>query len=427
MPERSTTSDKDILHKLGINKQDSHKSVWMGLSILMVIIAISGFLLLQCQQTGDNGLQFVSQQAQRGDLTVTVTATGTLQPTNLVDVGLEVSGTITHVYVDYNDQVTSGQILARLDTAQLEARFRQAQAALDLARATVKEAEANLQEASAHAIRYQELRKKGLCSIQDCDAAQTALLRAEAGLDRARAQVIQAQAQLDTDRTALDKAILRSPINGIVLKRHIERGQTVAASLQTPILFTLAESLSQMELHVNVDEADIGLVREGQSASFTVDAYPDISFPAQITQVRFGAQEIEGVSTYETLLAVDNPQLLLRPGMTATADILVQEIHDTLLVPNAALRFSPPLEHKTESTKSSGILGSLFPRRPSRSQQERITIGKSKQQQVWVLRNNEPYAIPVTVGPSDGVMTQIFSGEVEPGMALLIETMNRKN
>ena len=312
-------------------------------------------------------VRFKTEAVTRGDLAVRVTATGTLEPVNQVDVGTEVSGTIESVLVDYNDRVRKGEVLARLDTAQLEARFRQSQAALALARARVRDAEATITETGNRLRRTRDLIAKRLSSPEELDAAEASAARAQAALAVALAQVDQAQAEEDADRQVLDKAVIHSPIDGIVLERQVEPGQTVAASLQTPVLFTIAENLAQMELHVDVDEADVGQVAIGQSAEFTVDAYPHRSFPARIQQVRFAPKTVEGVVTYETLLSVDNAELLLRPGMTATAEILVEELADVLLVPNAALRFSPPAGERGgagHARGGGGLVGMLLPRRP---------------------------------------------------------------
>lgn len=394
--------------------------LWIGL--VLSAVAIAAALYWDGRRASD-AIQFATQSVTRGDLLVEVTATGNLEPTNLVEVGVEVSGTIESVDVDFNDQVTAGQVLARLDTDQLAAKVRQSEAALALARAAVKEVEATLVEARNHAVRYQALKEKGLCSAEDCESAQAAHTRAQAALDRTRAQVTQAEAQLDADRTSLGKAVIRSPINGVVLKRDIEPGQTVAASLQTPVLFTLAENLAQMDLRVDVDEADVGQVREGQRASFTVDAYPDRTFTAQIRQVRYGSKEVEGVISYETLLSVDNADLLLRPGMTATADIRVRDIADALLVPNAALRFSPPATAAPANGSGGGLVGALLPRmRRSDNRQQVAGNGDRAQQRVWVLRAGTPLAVPVSVGASDGVYSEILTGDLEPGMEVLVDT-----
>jgi HlyD family secretion protein len=376
-------------------------------------------------------VQYKTHPVTRGELRVQVTATGTLEPVNQVEVGTEVSGTIEAVLVDYNDRVRTGDVLARLDTAQLEARFRQSEAALALARARVQDAEATIIETANKLRRTQDLIGKRLSSPEELDAASASSARAEAALAVARAQVDQAQAELDADRRVLDKAVIRSPIDGIVLKRQVEPGQTVAASLQTPVLFTLAENLAQMELHVDVDEADVGQVAEGQGAEFTVDAYPDRRFPARIKQVRFAPETVEGVVTYETLLSVDNAKLLLRPGMTATAEILVSQVQDALLVPNAALRFSPPKGTGGPGAGQSrsgggGLVGMLLPRRPPSDKHGNDAVKGSKggRQRVWVLRDDQPEAVEVHTGATDGILTQILEGPLEPGMEVLVDTLS---
>jgi HlyD family secretion protein len=206
-----------------------------------------------------------------------------------------------------------------------------------------------------------------------------------------------------------------------VLLRSVEPGQTVAASLQAPVLFTLAEDLTQMELHVDVDEADVGQVTRGQEAIFTVDAYPESSFPARITQVRFGSKTVDGVVTYETVLKVDNSDQLLRPGMTATADITVKQIKDALLIPNAALRFSPPTQQKGRSTGNGSIISKLFPRPQwSRAKPREEKFGAKTEQRVWTLVNEELTPIAITIGSTDGIMTQVIQGEVKAGTDLVV-------
>lgn len=387
---------------------------WIVLAIVLLLALVVGWWMI-----GGNGdIEYEFTEVMQGNLTVTVTATGVLQPVNQVDVGTEISGTVQKVEVDFNDRVTQSQVLARLDTDQLDARVRQSEALLALAEASVKEVLATEKETANKLRRTRDLLSKGLTTPDQIDTAQAAYDRATATQARARAQVTQAKAQLDADRTALSKAVIVSPINGIVLKRQIEPGQTVAASLQTPVLFTLAENLTQMQLNVAVDEADVGKVKDGQAAMFTVDAYADQHFPAKITQVRYAPQTIDGVVTYETVLNVDNQKLLLRPGMTATADITVQELHDVMLVPNAALRFKPPRK-KAKSQKN--ILTGLFSRRPRAQKEKQKDDTKTKQQRVWVLDNDVPKSIKVKTGATDGSMTQVISEQIKPGMALIID------
>ncbi len=367
-------------------------------------------------------LSFQTAEVQRGDLTVHVTATGTLQPVNQVDVGTEISGTVEAVAADFNDRVKHGQVLARLNTDQLSARLRQSEAALELARASVNQAQATLVETRSKLERFKTLKAKAMASQDELDAAQAAFSRADAGVDVARAQVTQAEAQVDADRTTLNKAEIRSPIDGIVLKRQVEVGQTVAASLQTPVLFTLAENLTQMELNVAVDEADVGQVQPRQTASFSVDAFPERTFAAVINQVRFAPQTVQGVVTYETVLSVDNSDLALRPGMTATVEIVVGEYRDVLLVPNAALRFAPPAGAAKE-TSGGSLLSRLFPRRShgAGSAPKGMEVARARTQRVWILRQGQPVAMPIQVGATDGQMTEVLSGDLQPGMPVAVD------
>ncbi len=397
----------------------------LGLPALVIIFVIFKWGM------GKNGsaMEYQTTEAQRGNLTVMVTATGNLKPTNQVEVGSEVSGTIASVLVDYNDMVKAGQVLARLDTTKLEAQANHSRAAVEAARANLLQAQATLVEAEndmARLSQVRELSKGRMPAPQEFDAAEAALKRAQANVAMIQAGIAEAEASLLVDQTNLEKAIIFSPINGVVLERSVEPGQTVAASLQAPVLFTLAEDLTKMELHVDVDEADVGQVGEGQQATFTVDAYPDRTFPAHIIQVRYGAQTSEGVVTYPTVLNVDNSDLSLRPGMTATADIVVKQVNDVLLAPNAALRFAPA-QQKVQAPRSSGgsLLNKLFPRPRRRTAQKNNGGDNRKKQLVWTLRNNQPLAIPVTTGATSGIMTEIISGEVTPGLPLIVEEISK--
>lgn len=393
-------------------------SFWLGVAVLPTVVAAAVMWMIG---NGDGRLRYVTAKARQGSLIVTVTATGELKPRNQVEVGTEVSGTIETVLVNYNDRVRRGQVLARLDTAQLKARRRQTEAALALAKARVREAEATLQETRNKLRRARQLVAKALVSKEEFEIAEADFLRAEAALASASAQVEETQAQLDENLRVLEKAVIRAPIDGIVLKRQVEPGQTVAASLQTPVLFTLAENLSQMELHVAVDEADVGQVKEGQTATFTVDAYPERRFQAVITQVRYAPQTVDGVVTYETVLAVDNADLSLRPGMTATAEIVVNRIEDALLVPNAALRFSPPATEAPETKSGSSVLAKLFPWPRSPRRAINVESSTPREQQVWVLQDGRLAPVPVTVGASDGTLTQVTAGDIRPGMPLVVD------
>ena len=406
---------------------DQHRGYakWLKRSVVLaflVIVAAAGLVIWKTSGTSDSA-QFKIEEVKRGDLTVIVTATGTLQPTNKVDVGSELSGIVKTVEVDYNDRVKIGQVLARLDTSKLEAQVTQSRAALDSAKAKVLQVQATVLETRSKLTQFQKVRELSnnkVPSQSELDAAEAANERAKADEASAKAAVSQAQATLEANETDLSKSVIRSPINGIVLARNVEPGQTVAASFTAPVLFTLAEDLAQMDLHVNVDEADVGKVREGQKASFSVAAYPNRTFEARITQARYGSSTTSGVVTYETVLKVNNSDLSLRPGMTATADITVKKVENTILIPSAALRFTPPVQ---EEKKTSGsLVGSLLPRPPSSKQRNDSTIN-NREQRVYVLKNNQPSPVSITVGSTNGGVTEIIAGDIQPGMGVVVDVV----
>lgn len=364
-------------------------------------------------------IEYVGAEARIGDLTVKVTATGTLQPLTQVDVGSELSGMVEEVQVDFNDTVKRGQVLARLDTQRLEATAVQARGSLASAEARLREAEATVVETGLKNGRCAKLAEKQMCSADELDASRAALSRAQAAVGSAKAEVAVAKAILDEKETELAKAVIHSPIDGIVLKRLIEPGQTVAAVMQTPLLFTLAENLTQMELQVAVDEADVGVVAAGQRASFGVDAYASRAFPATVTQVRYAPETKDGVVTYTTVLRVDNGDLALRPGMTATAEIVVREVKDALLVPNAALRFVPPAAPRRGN--EGGILGKLMMRFPSRQASMRSAPPSGRERRVWVLDGDTPRAVNVTIGDTDEKFTAVTGGDLAAGMKVAVD------
>jgi len=416
MQDNNTDHPASVASTLGLDKPASgrhgkRRLVWIGLAVVVSVL-----LIVWGTHDDTAPIQYQTATAHRGALTVTVTATGNLQPTNQVDVGSELSGIIKSVAADFNDRVKVGQVLARLDTTKLEAQLAQSRATLESAQAKVVQAQATVQQSSSDLARLRHVRELSgnkVPSAQEIDAAEAAL----------------AQATVPGNDTDLSKAAIRSPINGMVLTRTVEPGQTVAASLQAPVLFTLAEDLTKMELHIDVDEADVGRLQDGQAATFTVDAYPEREFPARISEVRYGAKTVSGVVTYETILNVDNSDLSLRPGMTATATVTVQKIENALLVPNAALRFTPPSTAATSDARG-GLMSFLMPRRPSSLQRQRGSAedGKRKEnrQQVWTLRDGQPAAIPVTVGVTDGAQTEVLGGEVQDGMALVTDAVSAK-
>lgn len=427
--KRNTDSRSEIHDKLELNRSLARiprLKLWLILAFAALIV-LGGAFLWKTKGTSEEP-QYKTEEVQRGNLSVIVSATGTLQPTNKVDVSSELSGIVKHVSVDYNDRVKKGQTLAQLDTTKLEAQLTQSKAALESARAKVLQTQATVTETLSKLKQFQKVRELSnnkVPSQSEMDTAEALHERAKAEAAAARAAVLQAEATVEANQTDLKKAAIRSPINGVVIARSVEPGQTVASSLQAPVLFTLAEDLAQMELQVDVDEADVGKVRPDQSASFSVDAYPDRKFGARITQVRYGSKTVEGVVTYQTILKVNNADFSLRPGMTATADIIVKSVENAILVPNGALRFAPAV--KEEKAPSRGLVGALLPRPP---RQEKKQAGEAKngnqKQQVWEVKDGKLTPIAVTVGSTNGVLTEIVSGSVQPGMKLVVEAVGGK-
>ncbi len=416
-----------IKETLGLDNQVPARKraiAWVVAAIVATALIAGTAIFLYPRK--DASIQYKTAEAQRGNLTVIVTATGNLKPVNQIDVGTELSGTVKALSVDYNDRVKAGQMLARLDTETLESLVSKSGASLESARAKLLQAQATSIERRTEFQRLlhaSDLSGGKAVSQHDLVAEEAALGRAEADEVSAKALIAEAEAIHAGDKINLSKAIIRSPIDGIVLDRKIESGQTVAASLATPVLFTIAENLSKMELHVDVDEADVGQVNRGQAATFAVDAYPDRKFPAKITEVHQVSQKVNGVVTYEAVLSAHNEDLSLRPGMTATADITVKKVEGVLLVPNAALRFVPPEPEEKTSKTSGGILGKLLPQPPQSSSvggsREQKTSGKS--QRVWILREGIPAPISLTVGVTDGKMTEVLSGDVRAGLPLIVD------
>jgi len=398
---------------------------WLIIIALLVAVIVIAWVIWT-KRENSNSVQYKTEQVQRGNLTVIVTATGTLQSTNKVDVGSELSGIVKSVEVNYNDRVKAGQILARLDTSKLGAQVTQSKAALESAQAKVLQSQATVLETRSKLAQFQKVRELSqgkVPSQSEFDAAEAAFERAKADEASAKAAVSQARATLEDNETDLSKSYIRSPINGIVLTRSVEPGQTVAAAFTTPVLFTLAEDLTQMELHVNVDEADVGKVQEGQKATFSVAAYPNRTFEARITQTRYGSSTTSGVVTYETVLKVNNKDFSLRPGMTATADITVKKIENAVLIPSAALRFTPPVQE--EKKPSVGLVGSLLPRPPRPpTLQPGDKNGNKKHQVVYTLKNGQLSAVPVTIGDTNGNMVEMVSGDLKPGMTLVVDIVS---
>ncbi len=392
-------------------------AVWIAVA-LAVVLAAGAFFWQSRRQAGDAPV-YVTEPVTRGNLSIAVTANGTLQPTRTVNIGSELSGTVTRVLVDVNDRVRKGQVLVELDTAKFGDQVTRARASLASAVAKVAQAVATVKESESNLARLKEVARLSAGKVpskSELDAAQASFERAQADEAAARAVVNDAKAALSTDETNLSKASIKSPIDGIVLTRSVDPGNAVAASLQAVTLFTIAEDLTKMKLQVNVDEADVGVVEVGQNASFTVSAYPARRYPARITRVAFGSTITENVVTYVTYLEVENSDLSLRPGMTATATIKATERIDVLLVPNTALRFTPRATGGNAAAKGgSGIVSSLMPRPPSGATKTATAAsGAGAARRVWVLRDGAPVAVAIKPGVSDGKQTEVASGSCSP-------------
>ncbi|MEG3180977.1 efflux RND transporter periplasmic adaptor subunit [Sphingomonas sp. LT1P40] len=408
---------------------------WVALALVLIAV-IFGLTKLfgGAEETG-----YAVQKAETGSLTVTVSATGKLAPTNQVQVGSELSGLVTRVLVDVNDRVTAGQSLALIDPTVLDNQITQGRASVSAAQATVAQNQATVTEARSQLARFEEVSRLSggrVPAKTELDNARAAVARAAATLRAAQAQVVSQQASLNSTITQRNKAIIRSPVNGVVLARQVEPGQTVASSFNTPTLFVIAEDLSAMELEVAIDEADVGQVKDGQKASFTVDAFPGQTFPATIQRVDVGsnlsAQATSTASTtattgqvvsYAATLSVANPEQKLRPGMTATAEIVTLEKNNVLLVPNAALRFTPAVAG-SETKAGGGMAGALVPRGGRRGQrggaEKSATIGRGARQTVYVKgADGQPKAIQVTTGDTNGQLTEVLAGDLKPGMEVI--------
>jgi HlyD family secretion protein len=411
--------DKQEIEKvLGLGPQAQAKR-WAKRGVWLAVLALAivgSYLWYQSSQTTANAVTYETSPARRADLTVTVTATGTIQPTTQIDVSSETSGVVRAVNVDNNSMIKKGDVLAELDSERFKGQLKSLQASVESAKAKLVDTQATLKASELAYTRQISLQKRGLAITQDLEAAQAAQQRAVAAVASAQADIQVAIANLDLKQIDIDKSQILSPVDGIVLKRAVEPGQTVASSLQAPVLFTLAEDLKRMQLEADIDEADIGTVKVGQKANFTVDAFSGRNFPARIEAVEFYPETTDGVVTYKAILSVDNSDLALRPGMTATAQVTVQEISNALLVPNAALRYSPPVAAQQQSFSLSRL---FLPRMP-RNQRSARTETIAGERTIWVLKNNVPEAVQITTGASDGRMTEVVKGGIAPDDQLII-------
>ncbi|WFB34530.1 efflux RND transporter periplasmic adaptor subunit [Kiritimatiellota bacterium B12222] len=446
MSKKNIESETDLATRIAAH-HPRHRRMKMALSTLLVLgIGGVAFVVWGRPDTqGEFAVQFHTQVLERGKVGLTITATGNLEPTNEVTVGSEISGLVEQVFVDTNDVVKKGQKLAQIDRTTFENDLRSSQASLAAAKAAVTEAEASLKQAERTLSRAQELREASggkVPSRATMENAESGVEIATATLAARKASVSQSEALVDIKSNELSKTVITSPTDGVVLSRSVEPGQTVAASFSAPELFVIAEDLSSMKLEVAIAEADIGVVAKGQSSTFRVDAWPERSFSALVTKVSYGSEIVDNVVTYETELDVANDDLSLRPGMTATADIYVEAKSDVWVVPVQALRFSPrPPDGATvpgggpgsgrvggtdSTTEKVSFLDKMMPKPPraSASANRKRTGSKgestSGSNQIWVMVDGHPRPIPVEVGLSDGIVTEIDSDELEAGLEVIL-------
>jgi HlyD family secretion protein len=389
-----------------------NRLVWIAALAVLVAGGIYGYERYSAAQ---EAIVYDTKPAETGNLTVTVSATGTIQPITQVDVSSELSGVIRSVKVDDNSIVKAGDTLATLDTERLEAQKARAEAQIAGAEARLAEAKATLDQRKTSSARQQDLRKRGLSTAQDSQSATADLARAEAAVAAAAADAASSKADLAILEADLRRAVIVSPIDGVVLKRSAEPGQTVAASLQAPVLFTLAQDLTRVQLEAAVDEADMGAVKSGQKAGFSVDAYRGRNFPAQIERLSYAPETVDGVVTYKAILSAPNEDLALRPGMTATAKIITEDYANVLTVPNEALRYAPP---RAEESRGFSITQIFMPRFP-RAERGKREASPDGMRDLYVLRNGAAEKLSVKTGASDGRRTVILSGEIKDGDQLI--------
>ena len=428
------------LQKIVARGASSPLRKWAIISLALVLLAAGIWFYLARSHEGPGKPEYVTAPAALGRISLIVTAAGNLTPTNQIIIGSELSGTAKEVFVDTNDAVKKDQPLARLDTTKLEQQTERSRASLLAAKARVSQAEATLAETKAALARQEELLELSggrTPSRATMETTRATLARARADLESAHAAIAGAQAEIRSFERDLEVAIIRSPVDGIVLARSIEVGQTVAASFTAPTLFTIAEDLKKMELLVSVSEADIGRVEVGQTATFSVDAWPSRTYTATVKKVAFGAANTgaaasgnggaaatTGIVNYSTELEVANEDLSLRPGMTATVDIAIVDKKDIIVVPNSALRFDPTTAlavGKADEPKRT-LVQSLSPGggRRWRGNPAPKAGSTSNEPCVWTLKGGEPFKIPVTPGITDGRVTEITGTALAPDTEVIV-------
>ena len=375
--------------------------------VMAVVVAGAAGLAAYYRNASGSAPALVTAAVTRGPVIERVQATGTLQAVTTVAVGSQVSGTISSLNADFNTRVRRGQVLARLEPSLFATQVEQAEATVQRLQAEVERAAVDVDDANAKLRRAEQLSAQQLIAQSDLDTARTTARQAQAALKSAQAQVAQARAAVNQSRVNLDHAIITAPVDGIVVSRNVDVGQTVAATMQAPTLFVLAEDLTRMQVNASVDESDIGQIRPGQLVSFQVDAYRDEVFAGTVRQVRLDPVVDQGVVSYVTVIDVPNPELKLKPGMTATVDIEIARADGTVRVPNAALRFTPD----AETLAAVGGPSSGAARADTRG---RVASG-DRGQSVWVLGDTGLRRVPVQTGINDGVTTAITGGDLREG------------
>ena len=405
--------DTNLQNQLNNYSTKTSKKRYVFIAIFLLILGtlLYYFFFMNTTKKDDVSV-YNTKKVTKGDLAVTVSATGKLNPTNSIEIGIEVSGTIKDIFVDFNDEVEVGQVLAILDTRKLQSEVDGQTAALAIAKANLKQSEVDLKNKKINYDRTQKMYETSggkYPSINELDSSRFAYESAISVLEAAKAKVEQSSFTLKTAQQNLDKAYVKSSIKGIVLNRAVEVGQTLAASMNAPKLFTLAKDLTNMDLIVSIDESDVADIKKDLDVTFKVDAYPNRSFKGKIKQVRLNPVTVNGVVTYETVVGVDNEELLLRPGMTATAQIITKQSIDKLIIPNTALRFKPKVQTEQKASTMNFVQPPKLPQGDNRPKE----LGKKEFAPVFILENNQPKKVMVKVLDTDGKSTTIESNDLK--------------
>ncbi len=432
--------------------------------IVLLVVTLGGFLYYQFVEQKGVNQKFRTVKVERGEITSTVTATGTINPVITVLVGSQISGTIKALYADFNSYVKEGEVIAQIDPAILESQVDQAKANVATEQANVANTQANLQNIQANLVKAEvavsDTKKtvdRNLQLMRMSAIAQAALDTSQANYDSAiaqreatkaqlnvaRSQIESAKAQLERAKAALKMAetnlrytTIRSPVNGIVISRNVDVGQTVAASLQAPTLFTIAKDLTQMQVHTNFSEADIGRIEKEQEATFTVDAYPERTFRGRVSEIRNAPTIVQNVVTYDVVIQVDNKDLKLKPGMTANVSVMIAHKEGVLRIPNAALRYRPEFakttireevgkkDERSQKREASGERGTGGQKRENRQSEQGE---ERKSARVWILSSaGQPVGVSIFLGITDGTFSEVVSGDLKEGAELIVEEASNK-